>query len=245
MRHLFALLFLACASNAFAHDFWIEPSNFHPKDGELVTLQLRVGHFDESERVFRNAAKIQQFVAIGVEGSKPVTGVDGRDPAGYLRWTADHPGLVAYEGKPHVATLSPALFRRYLAEERLSRPAKMPKGNVRDHFSRSARLLFPDAGDTWRKPAGLTLEIVPESDPWREEALKVQLLFEGKPLAGAAVTAIDRMNVRREVHARTDGDGRASLQLAGRGPWLVKTVHARQVAKDEYRSWWGSLVFSR
>ena len=245
MRLTLSLFSLLVALQASAHDFWIEPSTFTPREGDLVTLQLKVGHFDAGEPVFRNSAKIEQFVTVSANASTPVAGIDGRDPAGYVRWSGERPGIVAYEGRPNTATLSPETFRRYVREERLDRPAAMPKGEVQDHFSRSARLLFPDAAGSWKKPAGLTLEILPESDPWIDATLRVRLLFEGTPLAGAAVTAIDRSDAHHELHARTDGEGRASFQLRGKGPWLVKTVHAKRLSADEYRSWWGSLVFAR
>jgi hypothetical protein len=245
MKLTLTIVSLCVAFTASAHDFWIEPSTFTPREAQLVTLQLRVGHFDHGEVVLRNSAKIEQFVTISGSATTPIAGVDGRDPAGYIRWSGERPGIVAYEGRPNTATLTPETFRRYVREERLSRPARMPKGEVRDHFSRSARLLFRDGSATWRKPAGLTLEILPESDPWRETTLRVRLLFEGAPLASAPVTAVDRADAHHEIHARTDAEGRASFVLNGPGPWLVKTVHAKRIGDDEYRSWWGSLVFAR
>jgi len=36
-----------------AHDFWIEPSTFHPQPGALVSVGLRVGHGLAGEGVVR------------------------------------------------------------------------------------------------------------------------------------------------------------------------------------------------
>lgn len=245
MKLLVASLALFMTFTARAHDFWIEPSTFAPRAGDLVTLRLKVGHFEAGEPVARNSARIEQFVTISAAHRTPVTGVDGRDPAGYVRWSEDPVGIVAYEGKPNTTTISPKLFAQYVREERLAKPDRTPKGNVRDHFSRSARLLFDDGTGAWQKPAGLTLEIFPESDPWRDRTLRVRLMFKGEPLRNAAVTAIDRANPKAEVRTRTDREGRASLTIDSPGPWLVKSVHAVRIGPDEYRSWWGSLVFAR
>ena len=37
------LLTALFATNAFAHDFWIEPSTFDPQPGKTFTVALRVG----------------------------------------------------------------------------------------------------------------------------------------------------------------------------------------------------------
>ena len=44
MRRLWALMLAWCiAPPLFAHDFWIEPTNFLPEPGQIVGLRLRVG----------------------------------------------------------------------------------------------------------------------------------------------------------------------------------------------------------
>ena len=41
MKRLMLIIFVA--ATARAHDFWIEPSTFHPQVGDAVTASLRVG----------------------------------------------------------------------------------------------------------------------------------------------------------------------------------------------------------
>ncbi len=63
--------------------------------------------------------------------------------------------------------------------------------------------------------AGLTLEIVPAVNPAKlkvGEELKVQVLFEGKPLADAEVTS-NYFDPKAEK-VKTDKDGRASVKVA-------------------------------
>ncbi len=44
MRSLaFAAAVLMATARAQAHDFWIEPSTFHPAPGAMVSVGLRVG----------------------------------------------------------------------------------------------------------------------------------------------------------------------------------------------------------
>jgi uncharacterized GH25 family protein len=74
--------------------------------------------------------------------------------------------------------------------------------------------------------------------------LKLQLLFEGKPLAGALVTAIHRDDTTKRVSARTDAKGAVSLPLAG-GVWLIKSVHLVRGREQTWESLWASLTFER
>jgi hypothetical protein len=244
MKLTVALLISLFTLPARAHDFWIEPSSFAPREGETVALRLKVGHFDAGEGVPRDTSRIERFVAVSAQGATPIAGIDGRDPAGYIRWSAERPGVIAYESLPRATRLSPAAFKRYVKEERL-RNAGRQRGELLDRFSRSARLIFPDGGQSWQRPAGLPLEILPQNDPWAESEVRFLVTFNGTPLSKASVIAVDRRNPHAERHAVTDAQGRVTLTLPGSGPWLVKCVRAERVKPNEFRSWWGSLVFAR
>jgi uncharacterized GH25 family protein len=76
--------------------------------------------------------------------------------------------------------------------------------------------------------------------------MPLRLLFEGKPLAGALVVAINRENPEKRVSARSDASGRATFDLAPGGVWLVKAVHmvpAPPSSAADWESLWASLTF--
>jgi uncharacterized GH25 family protein len=95
---------------------------------------------------------------------------------------------------------------------------------------------------------GFALELVPEVNPYAlgsGGSLPVRLLQGGKPLAGALITAVPREHADRKVGSRTDTHGRARIELATSGVWLLKAVWVRPLAGKygEWESRWASLTF--
>lgn len=81
------------------------------------------------------------------------------------------------------------------------------------------------------KPAGLLLEIVPLANPAALKPgaeLPVLVLFQGKPLGGAKVTATHEGSVSAHAAADstvTDSAGKARVRLAGPGLWMLAASH--------------------
>lgn len=250
---------LLLAAPLRGHDFWIEPSSFHPAPGERVGVRLRVGEHFKGDPVPRNPQRIERFAQVGAAGELPVPGVDGMEPAGYASFQA--PGLhwIVYDSNHSSVELEGAVFERYLGEEGLETVSRerarrgQGKAPVREIYSRCAKSLVsvgsgPAAG--WDKPLGLALELVPEADPSKLAAggeLPVRLLYQGQPLAGALVAAFSKDRPDEKVTARTDAEGRVRLRLAGPGVWLVKAVHMVEPPKEagaDWESFWASMTFA-
>ena len=68
-----------------AHDFWIEPSTFHPEPGSVVSIGLRVGQDFVGDAVRRSSEAIERFYVRQGGREAIVSGIDGADPAGFLR----------------------------------------------------------------------------------------------------------------------------------------------------------------
>jgi uncharacterized GH25 family protein len=251
------VLFLAAAP-LFAHDFWIEPTSFRPEVGSTVGLALRVGQGFRGDPVPRNPELIEKFVVVSRAGEKPVEGVTGRDPAGIAR-IAD-PGwvVVGYRSRPKSLELPAEKFEQYLEEEGLESiiAVRAKRGDSqrpsKEIYSRCAKTLL-DANaagaDGFDRTLGLRLELVAEKSPkslGQRRSMPLRLLFEGKPLAGALVVAINRENPEKRVSARSDASGRATFDLAPGGVWLVKAVHmvpAPPSSAADWESLWASLTF--
>ena len=95
---------------------------------------------------------------------------------------------------------------------------------------------------------GFTLELVAERNPYAMRAgheLPVTLIYQGRPLAGALVVAINRADPSSKLTARSDGDGRVRFRLPRAGMWLIKAVHMvpAQTADADWESFWASLTF--
>ena len=253
-----AALILSIAPPLLAHDMWIDPTTFVAEPGAIVGLRLRVGENLLGDPLPRDPALINQFVFEDASGRKPVVGRDGADPAGLLR--AATPGLlvVGYHSNPSAIEQTPEKFNQYLKEEGLDAVAalrarrKETGVKARELFSRCAKSLVlagPAAADQGDRLLGLPLEIVAERNPYMTalgQELPFRLIYENRPLPGALVVAINRLNPAEKLTARTDNDGRVRFTLTRGGMWLVKAVHmvpAPAGANADWASYWASLTF--
>jgi hypothetical protein len=253
-----AAVILSAAPPLLAHDMWIDPTTFVPEPGTIVGLRLRVGENLLGDPLPRDPGLINQFVFEDASGRKPVVGRDGADPAGLLRAAA--PGLivVGYRSNPSTIEQTPEKFNQYLKEEGLDAVAalrarrKETGVNAREMFSRCAKSLVlagPAAAGQGDRLLGLPLEIVAERNPYMAaigQELPFRLTYENRPLPGALVVAINRLNPAEKLKARTDNDGRVRFTLTRGGMWLIKAVHmvpAPAGANAEWASYWASLTF--
>jgi uncharacterized GH25 family protein len=258
-----AVLLMMVVAGLSAHDFWLEPSTFEPALDEAVRIRLRVGEHFSGEPVARNESRIEQFVAVGPSGEKPVVGRDGMDPAGLVR--LDAPGLwfVGYRGKATTIELAADKFEQYLREEGLERiiedraARSESKMTGRERFSRSVKSLLRSGGSRpgtgFDRALGLTLEFVLDADPIAADGgrLPVRLLHEGRPLEGALVVAYRKNQGapaiqpgQEALRARTDREGRVTLAVEP-GVWLLKAVHMSRTTAPgaDWDSVWTALTF--
>ena len=241
-----------------AHDMWIDPTTFSPESGQIVGVRLRVGQDLLGDPLPRDPALINQFVFEDAAGRKPLVGRDGGDPAGFLRVAT--PGLlvIGYRSNPSAVELTPEKFNQYLKEEGLEAVAALRArrnetgAKAHEVFSRCAKSLVLSGSakeGQADRPLGFTLELVAERNPYAIRAgqdLPVRLTYENRPLAGALVVAMNRLNPSEKLSARTDHDGRVRFRLPRGGMWLVKAVHmipAPAGSNAEWASFWASLTF--
>jgi uncharacterized GH25 family protein len=243
-----------------AHDMWIEPTTFAPKNGEVVGLRFRLGQDLLGDPLPRDPRLINQFVVEDATGRKPVIGRDGGDPAGFVR--AGSPGVlvVGYHSNASAVELPADKFNQYLKEEGLDAIAalRVSRNQVgapsRELFSRYAKTLIasgPTSETQGDRRLGFPFEIVAERNPYAlraDQDLPLRVTFEDRPLAGVLVVAMNRLNPFEKQSARTDKDGRVRFRLRLEGMWLVKAVHmvpATTGSNADWMSFWASLTFGK
>ncbi len=250
------LLAAFCAVSLQAHDMWMEPSTFQPREGDVVAIRLRVGQDLLGDPLPRDPALIKQFVVDTNEGRAPIQGRTGGNPAGLLRAV---PGMLVlgYYSNPSSVEQTPEKFEQYLKEEGLDaiaaqRRKSKASGPVRELFARCAKSLVlsgPAQAAQHDRTLGFPLEITALKNPYlnASEELPVRLTYENRPLAGALLVAMNRSNPMEKVTARTDASGKATLRLRQGGMWMIKSVHMVPAPKDanaEWMSYWASLTFA-
>jgi uncharacterized GH25 family protein len=255
MLVLFILFF---ATTLRAHDMWIEPATFSPTPGELVSVKLRVGQDLLGDPLPRSAALFKQFFVEDATGRKELVGREGGNPAGFLRVASPGLLIIGYNSNPSAVELDAEKFNWYLKEEGLDAVAALRatrnQTGMKAHelFVRCAKSLIYSASPAKPqndRPLGFPLELVSERNPYTLspiEDIPVRLTFENRPLPGALVVAINKLNPTEKLTARTGKDGRVRLKLRPGGMWLVKAVHmtpAPAGSNAEWMSYWASLTF--
>jgi uncharacterized GH25 family protein len=254
-----ALALAGLAAAARAHDFWIEPSSFHPDPGSSITVSLRVGQDFRGDPVPRNPALIERFALIADRAETPIDGLPGADPAGEIVMPSAGLYWIAYRSGRSPVSLEAEKFEKYLKEEGLEAvsEARRKKGERekpgREVFSRSVKSLLVAGGPGpaakgFDRMLELTLELVLRQDPSKAVPgnLPLTLLYQHKPLPGALVVAMEQSSPEKKASARTGAKGEVSLPLSRKGVWLVKAVHmaaAPPGADADWESVWTSLTF--
>jgi hypothetical protein len=246
-----------CGSTVGAHDLWIEPTTFVPLPGALIGARLRVGQDLIGDPVVRDEGLIRQFIVDDTQGRRPLVGRNRADPAGLVRVNASGLLVIGYHSHPSAVEQTAEKFAQYLTEEGLETVAALrarrgQTGAVRELFSRCAKSLVlsgsPNSTENDRS-LGFTLELVAERNPYTlapGQELPVRLTYEGQPLAGALVAALNRDTPSERLTGRSDKDGRVRFRLPRGGMWLIKAVHMIPAPRDasaDWESFWASLTF--
>ena len=266
MRKLLSVLplLLVVVPSVTAHDYWLLPETFFPAAADPVAIRLHVGEdlVSEAERPFQKKATTR-FDHLGSKGKENLAAdaTDGKTPVARLTLKTAGTHLLVMDRGVQTIKLEAEKFNKYLADEGLDgvleerRKAGEDKTPGRERYTRYLKTLIqvgdaPD--DTAKEVVKQKLEIVPQANPYGlkpGEPLKVQILFDGKPLAGARVFGQRRSGEKTVTQtATTAAEGMASFKVDGEGTYLIHLVHMRRCANDpdnDWESFWGALTFGR
>ena len=262
MNRFAILLCLLVAAPAAAHDYWLVPETFTPKDGANVPVRMYVGEALKPEQEVAYSAK--KTVTVRLVTAKGVAKVqemqDGAKPAFAFKMEGTGTAVLRVDRDWSSITLKADKFTAYLKEEGLAAIVKAraaageSDADGKERYRRCLKTIADAGGkpdDTPTKPVGQVFEIVPAKNPYALKAgdeLPLVVLFEDKPLAGLKVTAYHRDgDTLTDATATTDKDGKAALKLPKAGGWVVRAVHMRRVAEKnpaaDWESFWASVTF--
>jgi uncharacterized GH25 family protein len=257
---------LLFSSPAGAHDYWLVPETFTPKEGTNVPVRVYVGEAFKSEQEIASASKKTAAVHF-VTATKTVKNfaepADGTKPALAFKMDGTGTAVFRYDRDWSSITLKADKFTAYLKEEGLEEviQARAAAGESdadgKERYRRYLKTIVHGGGkpdDTPTKPLGQTFEIVTLKNPFAlkpNDELPVSVVFEEKPLAGLKLTAWHRDGATlTALTATTDKDGKASFKLTKAGAWVVRGVHMRRVAEKkpeppaDWESFWASVTFA-
>lgn len=203
---------------AMAHDTWVQTNTNLVRDGDVVYIDLMLGNHGNEHRDFKIAGKL------GLEGSH----LEVIDPDGKhydLKSDLIDTGYAPKEGfwTTRFEPAKPGLYQVAQKSDNVMSyaPERSIKG-AKTFFVVSKSLDKPPLDNPgFDKPVGHALEIVPILNPVTPmgpgNAIKVRLLYKGKPLAGERVSFIPRganlkAGVDEKYERTTDAKGEASFE---------------------------------
>lgn len=260
-----ALLAATLTSAASTHDFWVQPAQFWLDSNSAVLTSLQVGHGPSRERWGADVNRVTAFYSLGPAGrTDRLAGLraGGMDKDQRLRFAGPGVHILILQTNHAQSELPGARFTSYLKEEGLT-PAinlraqrKIADQPGREIYTRRAKALVQVGTPNARfdalvtRPVGLSLEIVPEVNPYAPTAganLPVRILYEGRPLAGALVKLNNLdFDGRPVAQIRSDSAGRAMFNVPRTGSWQLNVIWTKPLkgaAKADFDTTFSSLTF--
>ena len=178
-RRLALVALLGLAVVAHAHETWLVPSTFVAKVGETLRIDLTSGMaFPRLESPIAADRVASATCRLG-KNPVEVRSLEAAETSLVLRHTFSHNGVASIwvDLKPRNIELDDGEVAEYLDEVDASAEVRRlwaeQKGKVgwKETYTKHAKT-FVAVGDiggdsSWKVPAGTTLELVPESDPFR------------------------------------------------------------------------------
>jgi uncharacterized GH25 family protein len=257
------LVALAWAGPVLAHDFWIQPLHFTLFPKASTPLTILVGHGPFRSRWSGAIDRVVLMKSYGPNGVVDQKNAlhPSSDKDGDIGFDAPGTYVVAFQSNYAESVLPSIRYNDYIKAEGLT-PAidlrartKATDAPGREIYSRRAKALIqvgdPKAAQPWViRPVGLSLEIVPEKNPYSlspNEELPVRILYDGKPLAGALVKLTNlEFDVRPIAMHLSDAQGRTSFAVPRTGTWLVNVIWSKPITgnpKADFDTTFSSLTF--
>lgn len=256
---------IGTALSVVAHEFWIFPSTFFAKIGEVVELSINVGEDYVGERWGGGSRRVARLRVITPSNDTDVTNsVTQSDADVQLKpFTVEQDGthILALETNNSFIELEPQKFDDYLKEDGLDNALAYRKKNGetqkngRELYRRCAKTLI-QVGEVNNpkiiQNTGMVLEIIPLQNPYflpKGNPLTCQFLYEGKPLKNTLVRCWRRANGKTALEfKRSNAEGKATFSLPKKGnaTYMVSMVNMVRLQNDPQADWqstWGSLTF--
>jgi uncharacterized GH25 family protein len=265
IRVWLAICLLAAARPVFAHDFWLQPRFYSLPVNGATTLSIQVGHGPLRQPSPLTLDRITLLRSIGPRGAVDLksTLVAGQGVFNSpISFSGPGTYVLALETNPAASVLPAIRFNDYLKFEGLTPALRLRAASGttdvpgREIYSRRTKAIVQigpptaEGGAQVTRPLGMTLEIVPEKNPYRlktDEPLPVRVLYEGRPLAGALVmlTNLEFDGHPLETHL-SDAAGRAAFHFPLIGTWLINVIWTQPIKGDpdaDYDTTFSSLTF--
>jgi len=221
-------IFLCTSASVDGHSMWLNLSNYSPTSKGDSKIYFGWGHRYPLDDYLAEE-KLMEFSLISPSGRKEKL---SPNPGGFLATD-----IRFSEKGTHIVTavLKPGFYTMYIENGKIHHQS-VPKGGLKNiilslYFEQYAKALVNvDKGsDSFSKPVGHKLEIIPLKNPFELKAgdiLLIQVLFEGKPARFFKIYGTYAGFSTKDEFAyatTTNSKGIAKIRILHYGPWLIKT----------------------
>ena len=262
---LSASLFATFCSPASAHDFWIAPQSYQIETQGAVPISIMVGHPKDRSRWALNPHRVVSLKSISAGGiTDHQARMDTLLPNGDMLLSLNAPGthLMIIETTSATSILPAETFNNYLEEEGLT-PISADRARKetqdiegREIYSRRGKAIIQigpldeDAASYVTRPVGMTLEIVPQTNPYALAAkapLTSTTYYRGKPTEGVTIGLISLDTDAGLVEVKTtNAKGEVTFKRPETGQWMLHAVWSdplEDTSKADYDTIFSSLSF--
>lgn len=271
--HAFSLPLLLLATPVItnAHEFWLDPTDYHPKVNETVKADIRNGQHFSGTRFPYSVKLTRSLYLVSPDTKSVIKGRLGDYPAvqhqlatpglNVIVFTSTQQSLVYKSLKKFTTFLDyhglTDLKSKHLSEGK-------PYANIREKYTRFTKAYVqvghedtdnssdnakqPDNSTPALQAQGMLLELVPLTSPYTNDtSLQVKLLYQGKPLANRQIETFIRTDEVRRFTTSSDNNGMATINLESTGKYMINVVHVVEPDSDDHdwKSLWFSLTFNR
>ena len=243
------------AGSVQAHEFWMIPHDAQSHVDAQVLFELRIGSGIPGKQTTRIPGLVADFSAFDSQGRYDVSGHDNSLVIGHLRPRHAGATIAALRTNEAQISLPASEFEEYLREEGLDKIIRQRQQDGESDqpdnelYSRCAKsiILVDGQSQGFDRAVGMPLELIPMTEPLGyqpQQAYRLHLLRDGKPLAGAQVKAQLRGEQVYQLKSMTDASGVAVFTLPEPGVWLFSSVDMEpsQNPDADWQSLWASVT---
>lgn len=245
MKRLILSFFLGTAicGPAAAHDFWLAPQSYQMEVARPIPLAIMIGHPKDKSRWALDPHRVITLSSMGPGGvtdqqSRMSTLTPSGDMILSLKGAGTH--LVMIETTSAVSILPPEKFTDYVTEEGLTpiithrNDNELEDEDGREIYSRRGKALV-QIGDLDEqdapyvtRPVGMTLEIVPQDNPYALQAgapLTSTVYYRGEPIEGVTIGLISLDTKDGLIGTqKTNTQGEVTFKRPKAGQWMLHAV---------------------
>ena len=257
------MLLIAYSIRANAHEFWIEPTQYHLND-DLINAHLRVGQEFQGMVLMYNPQDFKTFKILSGSKNKKekIKGILGDVPAINITTNLDNLLIIYHETKDkYVDYKKFQKFKDFVNEKGYQQLINthfekgFPESNFIESYRRYAKSLITLNGSEGKdKKTGLLFEFVLDQNPYKKlnsEQMSGTLYYKKKPLKKNLVTIFSKYkNTNLSiVNTITNDKGKFTFDIEPGREYLLDSVVIYPLKADPgknepiWHSDWASTTF--